>query len=380
MIRIPGTIPITIHPFFWLLAALIGWMNTLDVTGTIIWIFIILVSVIVHEFGHALTAKSFGQHAQIELVAMGGVTQRRGGGKLKMWQEFIIVLNGPLAGFALSFVAWWWQRKLIISHPDSVVTYIALVTFYVNLFWTVVNLMPVQPLDGGKLLSIFMEALLGLRGKKIALFISVIFAAGMGIYFFAIQAYLAGSLFFLFTFESYRGWKSSLALTEQDQNFILQHLIKEAEQDLTAGRKEDALHKFQRISEMAKAGVIYQSATERAAHLLAERGETRQAYDLVMSLGNKLSPEGVRLLHQLAYRNGDWHEAISLGGRVYQHFPDYDTAVINAMCHSILGQARPAIGWLRCAIGKGMPNVHEVLAQKEFDAIRNDPLFRELTG
>lgn len=378
MITFPGKIPVTITPYFWVLALLISWLNTFTVTGTIILTIIILVSVLIHEYGHAMTAMAFGQRAHIELVAFGGVTQRYGGGRLKLWKEFVIVLNGPLAGLCLALAAWMIHQRLAATHPDSVVTYIAMVTFYANVFWTVVNLIPVQPLDGGRLLSIFLESFLGLRGKKIALFISLLFAIGAGLFFFSIRGYLAGALFFMFAFESYRTWWSSLALTEQDEDFILQHQLKEAERDVASGAKTAALDKFQRIRELAKAGVIYQAATENVALLQAEKGDIKESYDLLISLGNKISPQGLKMLHQLTYRRGNWKEAAALGSQAYHYYPDYDTAVINAICHSLLGEVKPAIGWLQCAIKEGIPNINDVLALKEFDAIRQDPSFRQL--
>ena len=39
-----------------------------------IWVFVIFISILVHEFGHALTACYFGQKPRIELVAFGGLT------------------------------------------------------------------------------------------------------------------------------------------------------------------------------------------------------------------------------------------------------------------------------------------------------------------
>lgn len=377
MIKIPGKIPLSIHPVFWFVAIFIAWLNTGTINGTALWTGIILVSVIIHELGHALTAMAFGQNARIELVAFGGATYRQGGGRLRSWQEFVIVLNGPLAGLGLSLIAGWWYNMLSVSHPQSVLTYVTMVTSYVNLFWTIVNLVPVQPLDGGKLLTIFLEGVFGLPGKKSALFISFLFAALMGVFFLSIQAFLAGALFLLFTFESYRTWKHSMSITEQDQNFILQHELKDAEYQLASGHKDEALRKFLRLKHMAKTGMIHQTASESAAQLLAEKGEVQEAHDLLLSLGNKVSPEGIRLLHRLAYRKGDWHEAISLGNRTYHYYPDYDTALINATCHAILGQVQPAVGWLHCAIKEGLPNMNAVLMQKEFDPIRNDPLFAE---
>ena len=71
-------IPVRVSPLFFLTAALIGflWSNTL--MGTLIWMMIIFVSVLVHEYGHALTAKAFGQSPRIELVAFGGLTIPQG--------------------------------------------------------------------------------------------------------------------------------------------------------------------------------------------------------------------------------------------------------------------------------------------------------------
>src|SRR5579872_5701883 len=46
MIEIPGRIPLAIHPFFWVFAAMIGWLNSGTMMGTLIWVGIILVSVV----------------------------------------------------------------------------------------------------------------------------------------------------------------------------------------------------------------------------------------------------------------------------------------------------------------------------------------------
>src|ERR1700727_855793 len=107
MLKFPGKIPVLVHPLFWVLAFLIGWLNTSSILLTLVWVGIIVISVLIHELGHALTAVAFGQQAQIELMGFGGLTHRRGGKKLKLWQEFLIVLNGPLAGFALAGASWW---------------------------------------------------------------------------------------------------------------------------------------------------------------------------------------------------------------------------------------------------------------------------------
>ena len=100
MIVIPGPIPVAIHPLFWLLATVIGWIYSQSLPGVLIWIGIIFFSVLIHEFGHALTAVAFRQRAQIQLVALGGLTSFEGP-KLRFWQQFLITFNGPLFGFFL---------------------------------------------------------------------------------------------------------------------------------------------------------------------------------------------------------------------------------------------------------------------------------------
>lgn len=377
MIRIPGNIPISIYPLFWLIAAVIGWISTYNVLGTIIWVAVVFVSVLIHEFGHALTAIFFGQKAKIDLVAMGGVTQRYGK-KLKLWQDFIVVLNGPLAGFALGLLAFIIKRNYVSTDSSSVFAYALVVAFYVNIFWTLINLVPVQPLDGGKLLGIVLESLFGLRGIKIALFISMVLSVILGLFFFSIHSVLAGVIFMMLAFEGYRSWSQSLSVTEQDQNLILQHLLKEAERDIHQGHKEDAIHKLTRVRDLAKSGVIYVNATEHAAGLLVEKGAFKEAYELLLPISNKLDPDALRLLHQLAYRQGQWQEAVAIGTRSYQTLPNYETALINACCLGILGEAYPAVGWLRCAVKEGLPNLQEILRQREFDNIRQDPSFQKL--
>ena len=97
MIRIGGRIPVTIYPTFWIVAALIGYVNSFSWMGTLIWMVIIFISVLFHEFGHALTSVLFGKNPRIELVAWGGLTYHEGE-NLSFPKQFLIVFDGPLLG------------------------------------------------------------------------------------------------------------------------------------------------------------------------------------------------------------------------------------------------------------------------------------------
>ncbi len=377
MLKFAGKIPIRIHPLFWLLAVVIGWLNSDgNPVKTAIWTLIILISVLIHEFGHALTALAFGQKARIDLVGFGGLTHRHGG-KLKFWQEFLIVLNGPLFGLLLSVIAYVW---LIEVNPaqNSLYRYGLQVTVLVNVFWTILNLLPVYPLDGGHLLRIILEGLFGYRGLKIALFLSLLIGVALSIFFFLGSDLLIGAIFLLFAFESYRAWQGVRHISEKDQDLALQLLLKGAEKDMRAGNKEEALSKLQEVRQQAKQGVLFLTATEIMAQLLKDQGRLKEAYEILFPIKAKLEPDALQMLHKLAFDSGEYHSAIEIGDRVYQIRPTYETALTNAMAYSLLNNVRPAIGWLKRAISDGMTNPKAILSKKEFDPIRPTPQFQQL--
>lgn len=376
MIRIPGTIPINIHPIFWALTILIAILNGTTVAQILIWIAIVFISVLIHEYGHALTAYYFGQHVHIDLLGFGGLTHRHGK-KLKKWQDFLVTFNGPLAGMffcGVTFLIYTFMQP----NADSLLNYALKSTIIINIFWTILNLLPIQPLDGGHLLSITLEAMFGLKGVKIALFISIILAALMTIAGFAMNQLFIGIIFFMFTFENYRLWKNSLPLTDVDQDSVLQNMLKSAKKEMLAGNTEEALSLFDQIRDVSKSGVIYLTATESMAEMLYQLGRYEEGYQKLLPLSSKLTPEGLSLFQKLSFHSENWMSAAKAGERAYQLFPGYEVALINALSYSSLNQVTPAIGWLQCAIRDGLPNVRAILSKTEFDPIRTDPKFRDL--
>jgi Zn-dependent protease len=374
MISIPGRIPIHISPFFWFLILLIGWLNSGTLLGTAIWSAVILVSVVIHEYGHALTALLFGQTAEISLVGLGGLTKRQGP-KLDRWKEFFIVLNGPLAGFAVYFLAYFFLESL--SNPKPVLYYALNVAVNVNLFWTLLNLLPVMPLDGGHLLRIILEGIFGVSGLKAALVISILLGGLIGVYFFIDQQLFIGALFFLLAFESYRSWEEAKNISPEDSDQDLQNMVKEGMEAFRTGRQKEALEKFSSVRGQAPKGVLYVAATQYGARVLAEQGQFKQAYDWLLPLKNRLSNDYLHLLQQLAFRVEEWEDALAVGELTYTQDPTVDTALMNALSCGIMGKAVPAVGWLRCAIQQGLPDIRNVVERREFDAVRETDPFQK---
>ena len=236
--RIPGSIPIGIHPLFWVVAIFLGWMFSQDPILTAIWVVIIFCSVLLHEFGHALTARFFGQKASIDLVAFGGLTSRSGR-RLKPWQDFIVVLNGPLTGFLL-FVLLSFIYAGLPANAPSLLRYAIGNAAIINFYWTILNLLPIMPLDGGQLMSIILEGIFGFRGVKISLFISCLLGTAAGIYFFLQGDMLPGIVLFFVAFDSFRGWRGTLAMTDKDRDEELQRLLVQANRRLEEGHTTEA--------------------------------------------------------------------------------------------------------------------------------------------
>jgi stage IV sporulation protein FB len=358
MFYFSGRIPIRIYPTFWIFAALIGYLNSMSFVGTLTWVGIIFVSVLFHEYGHALTAALFGQKPRIELVAFGGLTYHDGQ-NLPFWKQFLIVLNGPLFGFLLFIIA-----SILLQFPrlsSGMSGSILNLARIVNLFWTIVNLLPVIPLDGGQLLRIVFEKIFKARGFRYALIASMVTAVLISLFFFLYQSFIIGALFFLLGFQSYDMFRRTRHFSEKDRDEGLREMLTEAEEKMQTGQKEEALALFETVRKQAKEGMLYSLATQYAAFLKYETGYSKEAYELLVSIDQKNFPL-----------------VAELGGGCFQAWPTAETALRNAYAHGALGQAVPAIGWLQTAIQEGVHNLEEVLADESFNSIRQDPSFQHL--
>ncbi len=341
-----------------------------------LWALVIFISILVHELGHALTAIAFGHTAEITFMPLGGLTSRTGP-KLNSLKEFLIVLNGPLAGFALYFLC----RFLVETNafvPSSPLGYMLLIGTYINLVWTILNLFPVLPLDGGKLVLIVMEKLFGIKGGRIAYAISFIAAALFALLFFVMQQLFAGAIFSLFAFESYRGFVQGQHVTAMDEDEEMKDLLKTGISQYQAGDMDGASDIFDEIRGSTKAGLLYLQATIFLSKSLEMQQKFKEAYALLKPEEKKLDIEGLETLQRLAFKSDDFKTAAKLGAQVFQERPSPDTAFINALSFAQLKEVTPAVGWFETAIREGLEN--PVLSSRHlaFDPIRTSDAFKDL--
>src|SRR5690606_15561908 len=123
------------------------------------------------ELGHACTAAMFRKRPHIELVAFGGFTIYDVK-NLSLFKQFLIVLNGPIFGFFLYLFADFLSYVPALIQSGTQPFFINLAR--VNLFWTVLNLFPILPLDGGQLLRIVLEGVFDYKGTRYAQIIGML--------------------------------------------------------------------------------------------------------------------------------------------------------------------------------------------------------------
>jgi len=127
---------------------------------------IFFVSIIfVHELGHFLMAKHFGWNVdKICFYPYGGFTKFNDGLNRPKYQELIIMLSGPIFQIVYFLVV---INFLTLSE----------IVLFSNYHYSILlfNLMPIYPLDGGKLLNLFFNCFFSFRkGFKATIILSYI--------------------------------------------------------------------------------------------------------------------------------------------------------------------------------------------------------------
>lgn len=120
---------------------------------------LLLVSVLVHEAAHALTAKASGLEVHAVVADLWGGHTTFDGERLRPGQAALVAVAGPAANGALGLVAWSLRGSMDTGIPRLLVFALALS----NLLLAGFNLLPGLPLDGGQLVEAAVWAVTGAR-------------------------------------------------------------------------------------------------------------------------------------------------------------------------------------------------------------------------
>lgn len=199
-------IPIEVQPWFWVTMALIGGaLNARSKEDLILLSMFMLagfLSILVHELGHALTGRAFGAWPTITLHAFGGFASFPGF-RLTRGQDFLMTAAGP--GAQLLLAGLFFLLAQIPGIPRPATAYLVNWVWIISLFWAVLNLVPVIPLDGGRILA----SILGPRRQRLALIVSMVTAitAAVGLYYFRI-GFIFPIFLGLMAFQNYQALKT----------------------------------------------------------------------------------------------------------------------------------------------------------------------------
>jgi Zn-dependent protease len=137
-----------------------NWMSVEGVMGIFSWLALVVLlfgSVLLHEIGHALTARRFGIHTKdIILTPIGGMA-RIMNMPSNPKQEIAIAIAGPIVSLLIAAFGFVTGIAIIVLPvvPPTVITGLGIL-MYINLMLGLFNLVPALPMDGGRVLRGFL--------------------------------------------------------------------------------------------------------------------------------------------------------------------------------------------------------------------------------
>ncbi len=225
---------IRVTPWFWLAAALLGY----GISGRgpdqfkilLVWVSAVFVSILIHELGHAFAFRRYGLDAHIVLYHFGGLAipgSSWGTGRPTRGHspaaQVIISAAGPVLQLAVAAlcIALLGAARYEFHVPGFVGDFIPLppptrpipslwarlfVVFflYASIYWALLNLLPVYPLDGGQIARELF--LLFDRNDPVrhSLALSMFTAGGLAVYGLTSGDTYLGIMFGMLAFSSYQ--------------------------------------------------------------------------------------------------------------------------------------------------------------------------------
>jgi len=208
--RVAGTV-VRVHLTFllflaWIFAASYASSGAATAWNTVLFIVLLFLCVLLHEFGHIFTARAFGVTTPyVTLLPIGGVAQLERIPE-EPWEEFLIAIAGPMVNVVITlllvYVAGANLQPSAVAVDSAQISMIDRLAI-VNLFLALFNLIPAFPMDGGRILRAALASKFGyVRATEVSASIGQFVAFALGfigllynpiLIFIAIFVYLAAS-------------------------------------------------------------------------------------------------------------------------------------------------------------------------------------------
>ena len=451
-----GPIPVQVHGSHLLFSALLGWSWRPPSEGAwpanvladpslpgqgaamagwlLLFVAMAFVSILAHEMGHALVSVAFGYRPTVELVALGGVTRPNANETIPWFKEVTLTLAGPGMGLLLSLLS------VVGLHLVPGGTTLSLVLHqmaWMNGVWSVFNLLPIAPLDGGQVATAVLIRVFGRVGFLFAQVLTLVLAAGVGL----LAARTGGALtLMLVVMVGIRAVQMISAYQRGEMPALepshpSEVVFREAVARFQAGKLDEA----RGLGEQALGLEMTPSLRGRYQHLLGwvavKEGEGRRALDHFSQVGGGASVEpqalaaafslvgdearalplwaqaaevtgdatvrheyagallragrldearalpGVELgaawgcAERLLFLRGDFTAAAGAGEAAFREHPTAPGAYDVACAWARAGREEDALGWLERASELGFRDVHYAETDEDLEALHGQPGF-----
>lgn len=436
-----GPIPVRIDPIFLVLAVFLGLRHT-NVASIAIFVVVALVSVLWHELGHAVAFRVFGYDSSILLHGMGGLTVPDTDRPLPAGRDLVVSLSGPVAGILAG------GSVLVFARPEGglfgstggTLTESALGDIvWVNLGWALLNLIPILPLDGGRIMKSLLNMATGGRGERTARFVSIGIGGALGAVALMTSNILAALLLAWFVYANVQDLKHIIrpprqreldAWLEEGQDALAQRSLlaasnrarevltwsqvpeaRVAASELLAwtllleGKIEPAAEILATVTPDPEQPVLHPSAVAatrdsraaiellrqafeerpaggtgtRVVRALIEDGRLDDALAVVHGpLGERAGNSVASVVGQALFQARRYDDAARVGERSFDYDPHPMLAYNVACSWARAGRREEALVWLHRAVDIGYRDLAELDAEADFEKVRQLPAFEPL--
>ncbi len=169
----------------------------------------LVISILLHEFGHAFAARLFGIGVRhIELTGLGGLAQFERSLPPSVFIKSVIFLAGPAVNVALWFIFGWLSTTMTTPGGQLIGVALATLSGY-NLYLAIFNMLPAFPLDGGQTLNAWLDWPLGPQ-RSIMVVAALGILVAIWVAYTSLPASFFGLLLAFFLFQNnWMAWQNS---------------------------------------------------------------------------------------------------------------------------------------------------------------------------
>ena len=196
----------------------------------LIWMAAVFVSILVHELGHALAFRCYGINSYMVLYHFGGLAIPESAGSFMSmkqrsdpYQQIFISAAGPGLQLALAavvillvkgsgysvpndvpYVSDWLQLDQSRKIGSTLLYAVVVALLWPSIFWAILNLVPVYPLDGGQISRELLVLYSPREGMRNSLILSMIVGGLIAAYGLSSGQMMLGMMFGMLAFSSYQ--------------------------------------------------------------------------------------------------------------------------------------------------------------------------------